>query len=221
MLFSQIYRYRNVSNPVQRQQTKWVLFSIIVLLTGDFSVWLLGNIFLSLSLTQNSLLYETVSNFTLLLIPLSISIAILRYRLWDIDIIINRTLVYGSLTSILLLVYFGLVITLQFLVSMETGQIAHSPLIIVGSTLAIAALFQPLRNQIQAIIDRRFYRRKYDAARTLESFNKTLREEMDIEELRDRLVAVVQETMQPAFVTLWLRQTERQEKALDDGLKDH
>ena len=79
VLFSQIYRYRNVSNPVQRQQTKWVLFSIIVLLTGDFSVWLLGNIFPSLSLTQNSLLYETVSNFTLLLIPLSISIAILRY----------------------------------------------------------------------------------------------------------------------------------------------
>jgi len=113
------------------------------------------------------------------------------------------------------------VITLQFLVSMETGQIAHSPLIIVGSTLAIAALFQPLRNQIQAIIDRRFYRRKYDAARTLESFNKTLRDEMDIEELRERLVAVVQETMQPAFVTLWLLQTERQEKALDHGFKDH
>ncbi len=116
---------------------------------------------------------------------------------------------------------FGLVIALQFLVSMETGQIAHSPLIFVGSTLAIAALFQPLRNQIQAIIDRRFYRRKYDAARTLESFNKTLRDEMDIEELRERLVAVVQETMQPAFVTLWLLQTERQEKALDDGFKDH
>ena len=115
----------------------------------------------------------------------------------------------------------GLVIALQFLVSMETDQIAHSPLIIVGSTLAIAALFQPLRHQIQAIIDRRFYRRKYDAARTLESFNTTLRDEMDIEELRERLVAVVQETMQPAFVTLWLRQTERQEKALDDGLKDH
>jgi hypothetical protein len=212
VLFAQVYRYWNVSSSVQRQQTKWVLFGVIVLLTGDFAIWLLARIFPSLSLTQNSLVYETVSNFALLLIPLSISIAILRYRLWDIDIIINRTLVYGVLTGILGLIYFGLVVTFQFFLSRLIGRMVQSPFIIVGSTLVVAALFQPLRQRIQAIIDRRFYRRKYDAARTLAAFSETLRHEVELAQLSEQLVAVVKETMQPAFVSLWVRPTEQDRK---------
>jgi hypothetical protein len=209
VLFAQIYRYRNVSSSLERQQTKWVLFGVIVLLTGDFVVWFLARIFPSLSLTQNSLVYETVSNFALLLIPLSISIAILRYRLWDIDIIINRTLVYGTITITLALVYAGLVIGLGSLVRLFIGQLGQSPIVIVASTLAVAALFQPLRHRIQAIIDRRFYRRKYDAAQIMEAFSATLRDEVDLSQLSERLITVVQETMQPAHVSLWLRKPSR------------
>jgi hypothetical protein len=205
VLFAQIYRYWNVSRPVQRQQTKWILLCIIVLLTGDFAAWLLARISPWLSLTQNSLVYETASNFALLLIPLSISIAIVRYRLWDIDIIINRTLVYGSLTVLLALIYFGLVIGLETVVRLFTGQASQSPVIIVASTLAIATLFQPLRHRLQAIIDRRFYRRKYDAAKIIEAFSAMLRNQVDLNTLSEQLLAVVQETMQPTFVSLWLR----------------
>jgi hypothetical protein len=133
-------------------------------------------IFISLSTSSSLyfLVYTYVYPVGLLLIPLTLGIAILRYRLWDIDILINRTLVYGTLTGLLALVYFGLVITLQALFKGVTGQVGASPLVIVSSTLVIAALFQPLRHRIQKIIDRRFYRRKYDAAKTLEAFNATL-----------------------------------------------
>jgi hypothetical protein len=143
----------------------------------------------------------------LLLIPLSIGFSILRYRLYDIDVLINRTLVYGALTGILALVYVGLVIGLGSLIRLFTGQISQSPIVIVASTLVIAALFQPLRRRIQVIIDRRFYRRKYDAVKTLEAFSATLRSEMDLSQLREQLLNVVQETMQPAQVSLWLRKS--------------
>jgi len=129
----------------------------------------------------------------------------LRSRLFDIDVIINRTLVYGALTVLLALVYLGLVIGLQSLVHLFTGQVGQSPIVVVASTLAIAALFQPLRHRIQAIIDRRFYRRKYDAAKIVAAYSATLRQEVDLDQLREHLVAVVQETMQPIYVSLWLR----------------
>jgi hypothetical protein len=138
-------------------------------------------------------------------LPISIGIAILRYRLYDIDIIINRTLVYGSLTAILAGVYFGSVTATQALFSILTDQQELPQVVVVTSTLLIAALFNPLRQRIQSFIDRRFYRRKYDARKTLEAFSAKLRDVTDLNALSDDLVGVVRETMQPAHVTLWLR----------------
>ena len=150
-------------------------------------------------------LYQLVWPLTLLGVPLSIAIAILRYRLWDIDSIINRTLVYGLLSGILGALYAGLIIGLESLAGAIIGQTLQRPVVLVISTLAIAALFQPLRTRIQHIIDRRFYRRKYDAARTLATFSTTLRNEVDLATLSEHLVGVVEETMQPVSVSLWLR----------------
>jgi hypothetical protein len=138
-------------------------------------------------------------------VPISIGIAILRYRLYDIDIIINRTLVYGSLTLMLALVYFGGVTATRALFRALTGQEQQPQLAIVVSTLVIAALFTPLRRRIQSFIDRRFYRRKYDAQKTLEAFSSKLRDATDLEALSEDLEGVVRETMQPAYISLWLR----------------
>jgi hypothetical protein len=135
--------------------------------------------------------------------PIAIGIAILRYRLYEICTLINRTLVYGSLTAMLVALYFGGIIVLQRVFVALTGE--QSTLAVVASTLLIAALFNPLRHRIQAFIDRRFYRRKYDAAKTLEGFSAKLRDETDLDALSDDLVGVVRETMQPAHVSLWLR----------------
>lgn len=202
----QVYRYRRVSSPAQRQQTRWVIFgltgALVLLMVGFFS----GALFPPLSLYQ--LLTNVFSAVGFLLIPLSISIAILRSRLWDIDVIIHRTLVYGVLTVLLALIYVGLVLALSSLAHALTGQAGDNPVVIVVSTLAIAALFQPLRRRIQAVIDRRFYRRRYDAARTVADFSATLRSEVDLARLSEHLVAVVQETMQPTHVSLWLRRSD-------------
>jgi hypothetical protein len=138
-------------------------------------------------------------------IPISIGIAILRYRLYDIDTLINRTLVYGSLTVLLTVVYFGGVTATEALFQTLTGQQKLPQLAVVISTLVIAALFNPLRLRIQAFTDRRFYRSKYEAAKTLESFSAKLRDETDLDALSNDLVGVLRETMQPAHVTLWLQ----------------
>ena len=206
---AQVYRYGWVSGPVERQQTKWVVFGVTVcvaLLIG----FLLPVVFFPV-LTRPGVvsLVLDVTGLTvggslgLLLIPLSIGAAILRYRLYDIDVIINRALVYATLTLTLAVVYLGSVALLQYLIRALTGQEAQ--LTIVASTLGIAALFQPLRRRIQSAIDRRFYRRKYDAARTLEAFSARLRHDRDLGQLNSELLSVVRETMQPAHVSLWLR----------------
>jgi hypothetical protein len=205
--FVQLYRYRRVSSPLQRQQTKWVVFGLAVPIAVIVLVDVLALLF-PVAVEHNSLAvlaYNEVG-FLLLLIPLSFGFAMLRYRLWDIDVLINRTLVYGALTVILTGVYVGLVIGLQALLRGIISQ--DNGVAIVLSTLAIAALFQPLRQGIQRLIDRRFYRRKYDATRTLAAFSATLRNEVDLDQLRELLLAVVQETMQPSHVSLWLRPPE-------------
>jgi hypothetical protein len=163
----------------------------------------------SISETIGSQLLEwagfVISSVAIVGFPISIGIAIVRYRLYEIDTLINRTLVYGSLTVMLGLVYFGGVTATQAILRTFTGQEEQPQLAIVVSTLVIAALFNPLRHRIQAFIDRRFYRGKYDAAKTLEAFSAKLRDETDLDALSGDLVGVVRETMQPAHVSLWLR----------------
>ena len=203
----QIYRYWRVSTEVERQQTKWVVYGFIFFIGINQLFW--QPYVLIPALHQPDSLYLLLSYpddfFAISILVVSFGIAILRYRLYDIDILIRRTLIYGTLTILLALVYFGLVIGLQALFHWITGQVSQSSVAIVASTLAIAALFQPLRRRIQRIIDRRFYRRKYDATKTVEAFSATLRNEVDLSQLRQHLLDVVQETMQPAHVSLWLR----------------
>ena len=207
----QVYRYRRVSTPLQRQQTKWVVYGLSVAFGGFLLLITVGfglNLHLGIIavLVGDSLIY-----LFLLLVPLSIGIAMLRSRLFDIDVIINRTLVYGSLTVLLVGLYVGLILALQALVGGLTGSLSQQPLVIVASTLVIAALFQPLRRRLQAIIDHRFYRHKYDAAKVIAAFSSTLRNEVDLDQLREQLIAVVQETMQPSHISLWVRKPGRAE----------
>ena len=212
----QIYRYVRVSSYSQRQQTKWVVFGFAGLLALDLLYGLIGILFPGLAAPDSTyqLINGTLPSVTYLIFPLSVGIAILRSRLWDIDVIIRRTLVYSALTVILALLYAGLVFVLGTLLRGLLGQ-QQSPLVIVASTLVIAALFQPLRHGLQKVIDRRFYRSKYDAAKTLTNISATLRSEIDLAQLSDHLVTVVQETMQPSSVWLWLRKPERRTSSLE------
>jgi hypothetical protein len=191
---SVVVRFRR-SRGVERQQMKWFLYAVALLLA--FPLEVVGY------------LPEIVSNVlfgvVLIALPTAIGIAVLRYRLYDIDLVINRTLVYGSLTAMLALVYFEGVTATQALFYTLTGQQKLPQIAVVASTLLIAALFTPLRRRIQFLIDRRFYRRKYDARKTLEAFSTKLKNETDLEALNNDLVGVVKETMQPAHISLWLR----------------
>jgi hypothetical protein len=200
----QVYRYRRVSSQAQRQQTKWVVFGTTVGVAGTFPLQLPVDLSLVGGDTPLTLLFLKVGfALSFLLVPLSIGVAVLRSHLFDIDVLINRTLVYGSLTATLVALYFGGIVLLQRLFVVLTGE--RSTLAVVASTLVIAALFNPLRRRIQTFIDRRFYRRKYDARKTLEAFSSKLRDETDLETLNKELVGVVRETMQPAHTSLWLR----------------
>jgi hypothetical protein len=188
---------------VERQQIKWFAYAAVATVSAGTLAYIIPRVI------DTPLWFERMG-FALNIafipaIPIAIGIAILRYRLYDIDLLINRTLVYGSLTLMLALVYFGGVTATQVVFTALTGQEEQPQLTIVVSTLVIAALFTPLRRRIQSFIDRRFYRRKYDARKTLEAFSAQLRDETDLNALSEDLVGVVRETMQPAHVSLWLR----------------
>ena len=206
MIGSQVYRYRNVSTYEQRRQTKWVVFGTTLAISLLIAT-MAPLFYFVLRVAETSsfvvLVIGDVIPFIMLLIPLSIGIAMLRSGLFDIDLVINRALVYGTLTVSLVIVYFGAVVGAQRLLSPLVGE--SNQLAVVVSTLVIAALFQPLRRRIQTFIDRRFYRNKYDASKLLAHFSSRLRDETDLDRLGAELLSVVGKTMQPAHVSLWLR----------------
>jgi hypothetical protein len=199
---AQFYRYRQVADPQQRQQIKWVVYGLIVAVPPVAAALLIYSLAGETYASTFELIGLLAWTFFLVVFPLSFTVSILRYRLFDIDIIIRKTLVYGVLSGLLALVYFGSVILLQTLFGPATED---SPLLIVLSTLLIAALFSTLRRRVQRFIDRRFYRSKYDAARTLAEFAQHARDEVELEALSAELVRVVGETMQPEQVSVWLK----------------
>ena len=188
------------SKGVERQQVKWFAYAVVVLAISAILAYVVSE---TLGIRWLGRISSVLVLVGVVGLPVAMSIAILRYRLYNIDLIINRTLVYGALTAVLVLVYLGSVVLFQDLYRALSGE--RSQLAVVVSTLVIAALFNPLRRRIQSFIDRRFYRRKYDAAKTLEAFSAKLRGETDLDTLSDDLTGVVRETMQPTHVSLWLR----------------
>jgi hypothetical protein len=208
---SQIYRYRRVSNNTQRQQTKWVVLALLIL----FATLIFTSIpmlFPPLRDPAGSLavlwpISSVLTQLAFLLLPLSIGLAILRYRLWDVDFLIRRTLVYSALTGTLLVVYVAAVVLIQTIVGRVSGSLPG--IAIVTSTLLIAALFIPLRRRIQADIDRRFYRRKYDAEKTVARFLASTRDEVELQHMTDHLLAVVEDTLHPESVSLWMQPASR------------
>ena len=205
---SLVWRYRHSDGEV-REQIKWIAFAAS-LVGAVYLSTLVSGLFFAPEATRGSADTPPIGDILLdavLLsyagVPIAVGIAVLKYRLYDIDLIINRALVYGALTVLLAATYFGGVVGLQYAFRALTGE--GSTLAVVASTLAIAALFNPLRRRVQAFVDRRFYRRKYDARKTLEAFSEKLRDETDLGALTGEVVGVVKETMQPAHVALWLR----------------
>lgn len=199
---AQTYRFRHVSSPVQRQQTKWVALGLSVFVLAltlyTSQIQVPPNV-----VAQRQLVLGLLLMAALVIVPMTVGLAMLRYRLWDVDVLINRALVYGLLSILLAATYIGGIFGLQWIFRTVAGQ--GSNVSVAVSTLAIAALFNPLRRRIQNGIDRRFYRRKYDAARSLASFSVRARDEVDLEQLAADLVEVVEETMQPTHVSVWLR----------------
>lgn len=205
---AQLIRYRRYAAPVERQQTKWFLYALSIFFVSTVMRFLPPlNSLDRAAIDEVNIwteLIATLSTLTFLVLPIAVGIAILRYRLWDIDIIIRRTLTYGLLTALLIGIYFGTIVLLQRALALFTG-VQQNEIVTVLSTLAIAALFIPLRNRIQDVIDRRFYRKRYDAQLVLQKFSETVRDETDLDRLNAELMNVVQETMQPASVSLWLK----------------
>ena len=207
-VYAQIYRYRNVSSPLERQQTKWVIFGLILLVVGIMTYTFFVEIYppqssqiqLAFNLGIYSLLVPVILFF-----PVTFAISIFRYRLWDIDLIVRRTLLYALVTGLLVMIYFGGVTVLQTFFITVTGQ--QSPLVVVFSTLLIAALFNPLRSRIQAFIDRRFYRSSYNAQQILERFSTHARKEVELRNLTFELARAAHESLQPDAVSLWLRKS--------------
>ena len=205
LALAQVYRYRRVSTPLERQQTKWVVLGYIVPIIVDVVATLLG--FVPAFIVSDSVLSLAVneSGFLLVIVPpLAFGVAILRSHLWEVDTIINLGLVYGLLTGILGALYVGLILGLGQAVERVSGQTTQ-PVVLVISTLAIAGLVLPLRRRLQRVINRRLFRTKYDAEKTLAAFSDTLRHQVDLEHLHNQVLAVVTETMQPAQAWLWLR----------------
>jgi hypothetical protein len=211
---SLILRYRRSGGEV-RQQIKWIAFAVSFFGVVFVSVMVISLIIFFFAPETWERTADTPPFWLELLfyvmllsfggVPIAVGFAVLKYRLYNIDLLINRTLVYGALSTMLVVIYFGGVATTQAIFRALTGQEQQPQLAIVVSTLVIAALFNPLRRRIQGFIDRRFYRKKYDAVKTLEAFSAKLRDETDLEALNNELVGVVRETMQPAHVSLWLR----------------
>lgn len=199
-----VYRYIAVATPLQRQQIKWLAFGFTFTILLGAAFPLLPLIFPVLNAPDSP--YQLSNPFTRVLvngsIPLGVGMALLRYRLWDIDTLINRALIYGLLTAILVSIYALLVFGGQSLLTRAIGN--SDSFVIVASTLIIAILFQPLRKRLQALVDRRFYRKKYDAARTLSAFSATLHNEVDLPQLQEQLTGVIEETMLPSHISLWL-----------------
>jgi len=194
-----LVRYRR-ANATEREQIKWLLYAcavFVVVYVGGFVSGLGG------TASLGGYIWGVFFGLSVITLPAAIGVAILKYRLYDIDVLINRTLVYGSLTVALVALYFGGVAALQRVFVALTGQ--QSTLAVVASTLAIAALFNPLRRRVQGFVDRRFYRRKYDATKTLAAFSARLRYETELEVLSNDVVGVAKETMQPAHISVWLR----------------
>jgi hypothetical protein len=199
----QVYRYRRASDAVQRQQTKWVVFGVAVAVVGFLlTLVTVGPPPVDLPQEQvgRGLVSMLLMDLFVLAIPVSIGVAVLKYRLFDIDRLINRTLVYGLLTAILGLGYVGAVLVLSQVLGQDRSNLA-----VAGATLAVAALFQPARRRIQQAVDRRFNRRKYNTAQTIQSFSTHLREQVDLDTLATELLAVVDQTMEPTRASLWLR----------------
>lgn len=215
----QIMRYRKVSTPVERQQTKWIIMGMFVFFLGFILFYLFFYGGLAIKPGVPRLLASTGGWLLILLVtvsalPVTMAIAILRYRLWDIDLVIRRTLQYSLLTGVLVLVYFGIVVLLQAFITGAGGQ--QSSVVIVVSTLAIAALFNPLRLRIQDFIDRRFYRTKYNAEHALDQFALQARDEMDMDRLTAALLGLTRQTMQPDVVSLWLLENSGKRLKTDD-----
>ncbi len=204
---SLVVRYRRAGG-VERQQLKWFALAAVLIaayIVGQLLSEIVGGL-LNLDWLRSAALWNLLDRATTTALYVAVGVAVLRYRLYDIDLLINRALVYAPLTAMLVLVYVGGVVSLQAAFRTLSGQ--ESTLAVVASTLVIAALFNPLRRRVQAFVDRRFYRRKYDARKTLEIFSVTLRDVTDLDALNAELVGVVSETLQPAHVSFWLRPEE-------------